>query len=216
MTDQNPTHDEVKEMMFSDDPELRAEYDELEPAYLVAREILRVRGEMGISQAELARRMGTSQSVVSRLENMEGSPNLRTVIALAKALDRKVELRFVPEGTKTVYGEAHLTGRGTLTGWGEVHHVFLDTPVGRAAMDADSLVEILEKTSQATFSRAKPIELAFPHRELAGRGMKEGDPVAAFAEALGVDPELVREALPKLGFARKERDMSVEEEAVEA
>lgn len=96
---QNPTWEETRERLHADDPELAAAYAESEPAYLVAREVIRARAELGISQAELARRMETSQSVISRLENMEGSPNLKTVLALAKALDRKVELRFVGERT---------------------------------------------------------------------------------------------------------------------
>lgn len=90
----NPTHEEVRDRLLAEDPELREVYEASEPAYLVAREVIRTRGELGISQAELARRMGTSQSVVSRLENMEGSPNLKTVLALAKAMGRRVDLRF--------------------------------------------------------------------------------------------------------------------------
>lgn len=100
MTEQkNPKSAEVFEALASDDPELREAYADIEPAFMVAREVLRTRSELGISQAELARRMGTSQSVVSRLENMDGSPNLKTVLALAEALGQRVELRFVPTGT---------------------------------------------------------------------------------------------------------------------
>jgi transcriptional regulator with XRE-family HTH domain len=87
-----------------EEPELHESYRDSEPAYLVAREVLRARAEMGISQAELARRMGTSQSVISRLENLDGSPNLRTVIALARALDREVSLRFVDRGATITDG----------------------------------------------------------------------------------------------------------------
>jgi transcriptional regulator with XRE-family HTH domain len=88
-----------------EDPALRESYRESQPAVLVAREVLRARAELGISQAELARRVGTSQSVISRLENMDGSPNLRTVIALAEALDREVSLRFVERGA-TLSGDS--------------------------------------------------------------------------------------------------------------
>jgi len=89
------THEQIKRELLSADPHLADAYAASEPAYLVAREVINARGELGVSQAELARRMGTSQSVISRLENMEGSPNLRTVVALAEALGRKVQLRFV-------------------------------------------------------------------------------------------------------------------------
>jgi transcriptional regulator with XRE-family HTH domain len=94
------THEEMKAALFAEDPELAAAYAESEPAFLVAREVLKAREELRISQVELARRMGTSQSVISRLENMEGSPNLKTVLALASALDRRLELRFVARGAE--------------------------------------------------------------------------------------------------------------------
>lgn len=87
--------EDAERQLFEDNPELAADLDASEPAYLVAREVLAARAQLGISQAELARRMDTSQSVISRLENMEGSPNLKTVRALAKALDRKLDLRFI-------------------------------------------------------------------------------------------------------------------------
>jgi transcriptional regulator with XRE-family HTH domain len=94
------THEEMKAALFAEDPELAAAYAASEPAFLVAREVLKAREELSISQVELARRMGTSQSVISRLENMEGSPNLKTVLALASALDRRLELRFVARGAE--------------------------------------------------------------------------------------------------------------------
>jgi transcriptional regulator with XRE-family HTH domain len=81
--------------MVADSPELAAALEEGEPAFQVTREIIRARREEGISQAELARRMRTTQSVVSRLESMETTPNLRTVFAAAKALGRRADLRFL-------------------------------------------------------------------------------------------------------------------------
>lgn len=94
--------EDVKRELFEDSPELRDDYEDSQPAYLLAREMLGARAELGISQAELARRMDTSQSVVSRLENMDTSPTLRTVMAVAKALGRRVELRFVGEDDRQI------------------------------------------------------------------------------------------------------------------
>lgn len=110
--------EEAKRELFDDDPELERAYEAGKPAYIVSREILRARADLGISQAELARRMGSAQSVVSRLENMEGSPNMRTVFALAKALGREVELRFVDpaaqdEALKTFLANAPEWVRGS-------------------------------------------------------------------------------------------------------
>ena len=50
-------------------PKVRAEYDALAPEFEIAAELLRARLRAGLSQAELAARMGTSQSTIARLEN---------------------------------------------------------------------------------------------------------------------------------------------------
>lgn len=49
-----------------------------------------------LSQEELARRMGTGQAVISRLENANASPSLSLIKRLANALGLKVELKFTP------------------------------------------------------------------------------------------------------------------------
>jgi transcriptional regulator with XRE-family HTH domain len=87
--------EEVVAALAAESLEFAAALEEDDPKFQVAREILKGRREESISQAELARRMRTAQSVVSRLERMEGSPNLRTVFVAAKALGRKIDLRFV-------------------------------------------------------------------------------------------------------------------------
>jgi transcriptional regulator with XRE-family HTH domain len=63
----------------------------------VAKELIRIRAERGLSQSEVARRMKTSASVISRLEKMESRPTLATVYALAKALGCEVEIRFIDQ-----------------------------------------------------------------------------------------------------------------------
>ncbi len=91
----NPTWDEVRGRLHAEDPELAAAYEESEPAFQVAKELIRIRHERGISQSEVARRMGTAPSVISRLEKMETRPTLATVFALARALACAVEIRFI-------------------------------------------------------------------------------------------------------------------------
>ena len=59
------THEEfVKQML--EDPEVRAEYERLAPEYELLDEMIRARMEAGISQAEIARRMGVSPSSLDR------------------------------------------------------------------------------------------------------------------------------------------------------
>ena len=50
-------------------PKVKAEYDALAPEFEISAELLKARLRAGLSQAELAARMGTSQSAIARLES---------------------------------------------------------------------------------------------------------------------------------------------------
>src|SRR5258708_31674900 len=78
-------------------PKYRREYEKLEPEFQIARQIINARIKGKISQQELAKRMGTGQAVISRLENMNAQPSLTLIQRLADALGLKVELRFTPK-----------------------------------------------------------------------------------------------------------------------
>ena len=78
------------------DPGFRREYEKLEPEFAIARAIIDARVKGNISQEELARKMGTGQAVISRLEGANASPSLSLIKRLANALGLKVELRFTP------------------------------------------------------------------------------------------------------------------------
>jgi ribosome-binding protein aMBF1 (putative translation factor) len=58
------------------DPAFAAAYRALEPEFLVAREVIRLRLERGLSQAELAEKVGTGQPNISRLERATINPSL--------------------------------------------------------------------------------------------------------------------------------------------
>lgn len=79
-----------------EDPEFKAEYEALGPAYQLAGLIIRERLKRGVSQTSLARKMHSGQPVVSRLENATTDPRLSTVQKLADALDTKITLAFRP------------------------------------------------------------------------------------------------------------------------
>ncbi len=78
------------------DPEFRAAYDALEEEFALASALIRARADL--SQAELARRMGTSQSAIARLESGRSRPSTRTLRKFAEATGMK--LRFVFEPVK--------------------------------------------------------------------------------------------------------------------
>jgi DNA-binding XRE family transcriptional regulator len=76
------------------DPEVAAELDRLRPFEEVARRIIRLRLDHGLSQEALAERVGTTKSAISRLESGQHVPNLATVERIAAAFGGHVEITF--------------------------------------------------------------------------------------------------------------------------
>ena len=78
-------------------PGARAAYDELAEEFAFLDEVLKARTKTGLTQAEVAERMGTTQSAVARLEsaNAKHSPSLATLQRYALALGHRVEVRLV-------------------------------------------------------------------------------------------------------------------------
>lgn len=77
------------------DPEFVAALQEMEPEFQAAREVLRLRLAQGLTQKELAQRIGTKQASISRLERASYKPNLGFLQRVAAALNARVEIRFV-------------------------------------------------------------------------------------------------------------------------
>jgi DNA-binding XRE family transcriptional regulator len=75
-------------------PETRAEYEAQAPEFAAARELIAARARAGVSQGELAQRMGTTQSTIARLESGKGTPSLRTVQRYAAALGLRAVLKL--------------------------------------------------------------------------------------------------------------------------
>jgi len=76
------------------DPAFRAEYDRLAPEFEISAELIQARERAGLSQAEVARRMGTTQSVVARLESGRSLPSTKTLLRFAQATGSKVQVRL--------------------------------------------------------------------------------------------------------------------------
>lgn len=74
------------------DPEYMAALAELEPYEQIARRLVGLRIENGLTQAELARRCGVSQPAIARLERGEHEPRLTTLRRIAHALDADLVL----------------------------------------------------------------------------------------------------------------------------
>jgi ribosome-binding protein aMBF1 (putative translation factor) len=78
------------------DPELRAEYEELEPEFALASALIEASGRAGMTQAQVAEAMGTTQAVIARLEGGRVKPSTRTLERFAEATGTRLRIRFDP------------------------------------------------------------------------------------------------------------------------
>ncbi len=83
-----------KELMK--DPEYVRAYYKLTPFNDLLTQIINRRHEINITQKEIAKKMKTNQSAVSRLFNDTSNPRLKTIADLADAMDCYVELELIP------------------------------------------------------------------------------------------------------------------------
>ena len=81
---------------WSEDPEYRTEYDRLGPEFALARSLIEARTRARLTQAELAERMATTQSVVARLESGRVNPSTRTLEKVARATGTRLRIHFDP------------------------------------------------------------------------------------------------------------------------
>ena len=94
------THEEMM-ADWMQDPEFKAEYDALEEEFSVFDALVEARHQAGLTQEEVARRMGTKPPAIARLESSGGrkkpSQTLSTLQRYAQALGCRLELRLVPK-----------------------------------------------------------------------------------------------------------------------
>ena len=79
------------------DPKRQQAFEEEVANREVAQRIYELRQQAGLSQAELAKRVGTTQSVISRLEDADyDGHSLAMLNRIAAAVERRVDIRFLP------------------------------------------------------------------------------------------------------------------------
>jgi transcriptional regulator with XRE-family HTH domain len=93
------THDELVEKALSK-PGVKAAYDALEDEFVLFDEVFKARKRAGLTQAEIAARMGTKASAIARIEAGGGSkrhsPSIATLRRYAEAVGCKLRIQFVP------------------------------------------------------------------------------------------------------------------------
>lgn len=78
------------------EPKYRKAYAALEEEFVLASAVIDVRNRAGLTQEELARKMGTTQPVVARLESGRSRPSMRTLERLADATGSRLLISFAP------------------------------------------------------------------------------------------------------------------------
>ena len=87
------TLNDIKAELLAD-PATRAAYDALAPEFETARELVAARARAGLTQQQVAERMGTTQSTIARMESGKRPPSLRTVQRYAQALGCRAVVRI--------------------------------------------------------------------------------------------------------------------------
>ncbi|MBS9433269.1 helix-turn-helix domain-containing protein [Photorhabdus hainanensis] len=92
------THDEMVAKMLSN-PAVKAEYEKLEQEFALLDELLAARKKAGLTQAQVAERMGTKATAITRLESGLASgtqgPSYNTLKKYAAAVGKKLQIRLV-------------------------------------------------------------------------------------------------------------------------
>ncbi len=91
-------HSQLKEEALKKQS-VREEYEALTPEFNLLREMLKARNDAGLSQADVAERMGTKAPAITRLESSltsgRHSPSIATLKKYAEAVGCHLEIKFV-------------------------------------------------------------------------------------------------------------------------
>lgn len=82
------------------EPKYRKAYEALEEEFVLASTVVELRKGAGLTQEELARKMGTAQPVVARLDGGRWRPSMRTPERLVEATGSRLLIRFGPRGAR--------------------------------------------------------------------------------------------------------------------
>ena len=86
--------EDIKKELLKD-PEVKKGYDDLEVEYQILSSLVSMRNKRRMTQKQLAKKMGTTQSALSRFEMGGVNPSLNFLKKMAKALGTKLTIRFV-------------------------------------------------------------------------------------------------------------------------
>ncbi len=76
------------------DEEFKSEYEKLRPRYEIISQIIEARKEQHMTQSDLAKRLGTQKSNISRLESGNYNPSLDFLIRVARCLGKELKIKL--------------------------------------------------------------------------------------------------------------------------
>lgn len=82
------------------DPEFAAEYKALEVQHAFARQVIEARAKLGWTQTELAKKVGTSQANISKIEHAEMNPTIELMNRIAQGLDMQLQIMLTDKFPK--------------------------------------------------------------------------------------------------------------------
>lgn len=89
-------HRDVHAADMANDPAYREAYEALAPEFALVTALIEARARAELTQAEVAQRMGTTESAISRLESGRSKPSTRTLERYADATGHRLSIRLEP------------------------------------------------------------------------------------------------------------------------
>ena len=89
------THSDVKQKIFDNDPKVLLEYEALRPRYELISKAIDTRLKQKKTQEEVAQKMGTTKSSISRFESGDYNPTIDFLIRLSEALGKTLKINLV-------------------------------------------------------------------------------------------------------------------------
>lgn len=83
-------------MLADEFPDIINRYEELRALYTVISKLSALRREQGVTQTQLAERLGRPQSLISGIESGRVSPHLETLVAIARELGHTLRIEVEP------------------------------------------------------------------------------------------------------------------------
>lgn len=84
---------EMKQDLLKDD-NVKKEYEALRPQYELIEQVIKARIELGLTQAELAKKIGMKQSNISRFESGEYNPSIEFLSKIATGLNKTINIQL--------------------------------------------------------------------------------------------------------------------------